>query len=396
MTETTAAGRLSATPAPAAWSAAVPWLWAAAVWASSRALVFLGVWLGRAYVPLGNDTWLGGSMWYHRLLRWDSEWYSIIAREGYRYDGNPLETQTVVFYPLYPALCRAVSVLTGLPVIDAMLLVSNLCALAAALVVFRLVRADHGDQTALSAVAALSFFPATVFLSAGYTEALALLLMACFFVALRAERYLAAAMLAGLATATRSSGIALLAPLLFTLWQASGRRDVRLLLPACAMLAVSGLAAYVAYLGLAFGHPMAVSDGQLAFHEHVPMSRRFLDAVLLLPLLRIDWTDFSPAGLDHWFFLLFVALIVLRIRQRLDAAQTLFAAGVLLLPYLTLSGGPAGLTSMARFNVVSFPLFATLAVALRASPWKTAAVTAVFGGLLPFYAALFSQWQWVG
>jgi hypothetical protein len=39
--------------------------------------------------------------------------------------------------------------------------------------------------------------------------------------------------------------------------------------------------------------------------------------------------------------------------------EVMIAFGVLMLPYLTLSGGPAGLTSIARFNVVSFPLFVT-------------------------------------
>src|ERR1700730_17876528 len=70
---------------------AVPYLQAAAVWFCSRLIVFLGVVMGKTYVPLGNDTWLGGDQWYHRLLRWDSEWYKIIATEGYRYNGNPLE-----------------------------------------------------------------------------------------------------------------------------------------------------------------------------------------------------------------------------------------------------------------------------------------------------------------
>jgi hypothetical protein len=39
----------------------------------------------------------------------------------------------------------------------------------------------------------------------------------------------------------------------------------------------------------------------------------------------------------------------------------LFAIDVLLLPYLTLSGGPSGFVSMSRFNLVSFPLFVTMA-----------------------------------
>ena len=76
--------------------------------------------------------------------------------------------------------------------------------------------------------------------------------------------------------------------------------------------------------------------------------------------------------------------------------MALFASLVLLLPYLTISGGPQGLIGMARYNLVSFPLFIAGAILLQRALWLTPAVIGVFGGLLFFYAALFSQWQWVG
>ena len=116
----------------------VPYLKALAIYLCSRLVVFLGVVFGKAYIALGNDTWLGGTQWYHRLLRWDSEWYKIIASEGYSYDGDPHFKQTVVFYPLYSALCRLVSEVLRIEVVDAMLLVANLAAVTAVLVLFKL------------------------------------------------------------------------------------------------------------------------------------------------------------------------------------------------------------------------------------------------------------------
>src|ERR1700736_63071 len=109
----------------------VPYFKALAIYLCSRLLVFFGVVFGKTYITLGNDTWLGGTQWYHRLLRWDSEWYKIIATEGYRYDGDPGLTQTAVFYPLYPSLSRLVSEVLRIDVVDAMLLVANLAAAAA-------------------------------------------------------------------------------------------------------------------------------------------------------------------------------------------------------------------------------------------------------------------------
>src|SRR6202140_676149 len=364
----------------------VPYLKVLAIYLCSRLVVFLGVKFGEAYITLGNDTWLGGNQWYHRLLRWDSEWYKIIAFEGYKYDGDPGLRQTVVFYPLYSILCRLVSEVLRIDVVDAMLLVANLAAVTAVLLLFKLVRERFDDRTALATVAMISFFPSSVFLSAGYTEPLALLLMVAFFLAVARGRLLAAAMLAGLAVATRSSGIVLLPVLLWELW---GARPLSIIAP-------SGLWLHIIYLGIAFHHPMAFADGQAAFHENTTMSARLLSAVTLEPFSKLNLTDLSPAGLDQWFTLLFIALIVCSWFAGISRGMTLFAAMVLTLPYLTLCGGPAGFTSMARFNIVSFPLFVVMALLTERWRWVVPGIVGIFGGLLLMYSALFAQWQWIG
>jgi hypothetical protein len=387
-----------------------PYLCALAIYLCSRLVVFLGVTLGKTYVTLGHDLSLGGTRWYHRLLRWDSAWYQIIATKGYHYDGDPGSDQSVVFYPLYPMLCRLVSEVFRIEVADAMLLVANLAAAAAMLLLFKLVREHLDERIALLTVAMISFFPASLFLSAGYTEPVALLLMVSFFLALARERFAAAALLAGLAVATRSCGIVLCPVLLWALWR--GRSSGQFLIQAVplAILATSGLWLYMIYLGIAFGHPMAFADGQAAFHQGTTLSARLFSALRLEPFRNIDLTDLSPAGLDQWFTLIFIALIVgaafapigLRttdtrpVAASIGTGMILFAALVLALPYLTLSGGPAGFTSMARFNIVSFPLFMVLARLAERWRWPVAGLIGVFGGLLLMYSALFSQWQWVG
>ena len=374
----------------------LPYVKALAIYLCSRLLVFLGVVFGKTFITLGNDTWLGGNQWYHRLLRWDSEWYKIIATEGYKYDGDPGLTQTVVFYPLYPTLSRLVSEISGIEVIDSMLLVANLATVAAVLLLFKLVRERFDDRTALTTVAMISFFPSSIFLSAGYTEPLALLLMVSFFLAVARERFFAAAVLAGLAVATRASGIVLCPVLLWELWRCRSRKQFLIEAIPLSIVATSGLWLYVIYLGVAFGHPMAFSDGQAAFHESTTMPARLASALLLEPFRKINLTDISPAGLDQWFTLIFIALIVRSWFSPIGRGMTLFAAMMLALPYLTLCGGPAGFTSMARFNIVSFPLFIVMAVLTDRWRWAVPGIVGIFGGLLLMYSALFAQWQWVG
>lgn len=375
----------------------IPYAQALAIYLGSRLLVFLGVLFGKTYITLGNDTWLGGAAWYHRLLRWDSEWYALIANEGYKYNGDPGQTQTVVFYPLYPMLSRLAGGVVGIETIDAMLLVSNAAAVVAILLLFKLVREQFDDRVALAAVAMISFFPSSVFLSAGYTEPVALLLMVGFFLALARERFALAALLAGLAVATRSSGIILGPVLLWQLWRCKSPRQFMIEAVPLVLVATSGLWLYVIYLGIVFGHPLAFADAQAAFHENTSMPSRLLAALTLEPLRRINLGDMSPAGLDQWFTLIFFALILRAWFTGLGrGGMALFASLALLLPYLTLCGGPAGFTSMARFNIVSFPLFIVMAQLTDRWRWATPAVVGIFGGLLLMYAALFAQWQWVG
>lgn len=358
-------------------------------------VVLLAIPFSKIYIPLGTDAWVAGPNWYHHLLRWDSEWYNLIATEGYRYNGNPNDLQTVVFYPLYPLLTRAVAAVTGLGAPEALLIVANVSALAAVVLLFKLVREEFDDRIALLTIAFLSFFPSSIFLSAGYTEPLTLLLIVCFFLALKREWFFAAAAIAGLAVAARSTGIVLLPVLL---WQMARSVEHRIfwrnVLP-CAVLATSGLWFYILYLWHTFDAPFAFSQAQAGFHNGTTMVARLISSITLQPFFNMNLTEASPAGLDAWFFILFSVLIV-RAWFRLSTAMTLFALGVLLLPYLTLSGGPAGFISMARFNVVSFPLFLVMAEIGSRIRWLVPGVIGISGGLLFMYAALFAQWQWVG
>jgi len=65
------------------------------------------------------------------LARWDTFWYLDIASRGYHWNGNPLEQQNVVFFPLLPLMMRAVGTVIGGHLLIAGLLVSLAAFLAA-------------------------------------------------------------------------------------------------------------------------------------------------------------------------------------------------------------------------------------------------------------------------
>ena len=90
---------------------------AAAIFASSRLLVFFAILFSVRFIPPNNlsGSWNDGSSIWHYLLRWDSGWYLAIMRGGYHYLPDSSVQQTVAFFPLYPALSWGVARLFQLP-----------------------------------------------------------------------------------------------------------------------------------------------------------------------------------------------------------------------------------------------------------------------------------------
>lgn len=366
------------------------------IFISSRFVVALAIDFATIYLPAWkSDLWQPTGSWYRHLLRWDSEWYAGIAADGYDYNGNPNDYQAVVFYPLYPLISRFVATLLHVDIADGLLIVSNIAGFLGVLLVFKLVQEEFGNQLALGTVTCLSFFPTSLFLSGGYSEPLALVLILCCFLMLRKQCYLLAATFAGLALATRSTGIALLPAILWELVHGSKANYKPLYVLLCILLATSGLWIYATYLAFAFGHPMAFAEAQAAWHGTDGFISRLVSALKLQPFLRLRLDDPSPAGFDGWFFVLFLLLIPLAWR-RLPASMVIFMVGALLLPYLSLSGGPAGFTSMARFGLLAFPAFVVMAEVCQRAAWLGLVLVGIFSAMLFMYSALFAQWYWVG
>lgn len=373
----------------------LPYVWAISIFLISRLVVALGLLFSRKYLPIDPATWSAGAGWYHQLLQWDAEWYFRILTEGYSYNGDPTVSQTIVFYPLYPMLARCLMLITGVGAPNALLLVANVAGFSAIVLLFKLVREEFGDDIAFATVALLSFFPTSVLLSAGYTEPLQLLLIVSFFLCLKRKYYLLAALLAGLAVAERSTGIILTPVLVWEMWLNRNQKAFFAAIIPCVLLATSGLWLFMTYLWYVFGDPFVFSDGQAAFHHGSTLATRMAAALKLEPFTRMMLNDWNPWGWDSWLSLCFVALIAVS-WFRLQHSWALFATGVFLLPYLSLSGGPAGFVSMGRFNLVSFPLFVLMAhVGLRAR-WLLIAVIGLFGAALFMDTALFARRIWIG
>jgi hypothetical protein len=364
-------------PTPAAALGTAVGLFAAARLAGAAVLAVVAWATGRQ--PLGL---LGRS--------WDSLWYLRIAAHGYGrslFFPPDIVHSDLAFFPLYPALVRAVGALTPLQGAPAGLVVAWLAAGVAACGIYRCGQLLYGRAVATALVLLWGLLPHSVVLSMGYTEPLLTALAAWALVAVLRGHWLWAGALAALAGLSRPNGFAVAAAVLTAasceVWRRRGRGVTHRLWTGAA-LAPLGWTAYVLWVGhrqgdlfggyfevqRRWGSTFDLGRGSLRF------TRRLLlhgDRVVFPMVLAI-----LAAAV-----LLFVLLLLDR-----TPLPLLVHSGVLLLVAL---GGSGFFESKPRFLLPAFPLLLPLARALvrtaRARPWHATAVVGALAGLSFGYGA---------
>lgn len=141
------------------------------------------------------------SQWYF----YDAWFYRLIAQHGYLASYPPL----AAYFPLYPLLVRAL-LLTHMPWQAAMLIVSNVAALLALILVGLLVwHETRSERVAVWALLALAASPLGVFLSGMYSDSLFLALAALCWLTARSGHWRWTGVTLALAVVTRPFGLAL-------------------------------------------------------------------------------------------------------------------------------------------------------------------------------------------
>ncbi len=384
------------------WRLFRPYVAALTIFLSSRVVIYLAIKFAKRFIPRadGPGLWDAGDKWYHSLLRWDSGWYHSILANGYSFNGDGHVQQNVNFFPLYPLVAKITSIALGVNGYAALLIVANASAILSVIALYKLVSSSFDEQIGLTTVALFSFFPASIFLSAGYSEPLTLLLMLCSLLLVNKQHYIAAAAVAGLAVATRATGMALLPVLLWELWrqQQIERRKLVFYVPLVIVLVTSGIWVHMIFLWKTLGYPLAFWSARVAWMSSgKAIGSGLLDLLTPAPLfsaLKLEnLKSVVPAELDAWFFALFALLIAISWR-RLPFSLLLFGLGVLLIPYLALGGGQ-GFNGMSRYVFLAFPAFIGAASFTEGRPWLTASAIGLSSALLFAYSAMFAQWYWV-
>jgi len=343
-------------------------------------------------------------------LRWDTGWYLKIAAFGYSPDDN-----STVFMPLFPLLTRGLGGLLGGNYLLAALLVTNLCALAALILLYEIALQEGlAPESAHRSLLFYLSFPTAFFLLAAYTEAPFLAALFAAWLLARRGYWLAAGLLAAAATLVRMQGVMMTAVLGWAfLAECAGasrgkpleqlRRIWGLLTTRPGWCSLLVRLKRPDWLGVLL--PLAAFGGYNLWLESAGMTSvtgalqtgwgnatvppwigvwMFLQRLFTAPRVFVDF-------LDGPLFLLAVCLSVYGL-FRLDPALSLYT-------WLTLSmilmGGstPHLLDSFSRYFMGLFPLF--LLLGQMRPPLVRLAVWALSLCLQTFLVLAFLDWRWV-
>ncbi|MFD9541631.1 hypothetical protein [Streptomyces sp. NPDC060022] len=370
--------------AAAAFKAAAPALGAYAVVRVAGLVVF---WVAAPLAGKDALKLLGG--------RWDSVWYQRIAEHGYRYtvtlpDGSV--HSDLAFFPLLPALERAIAEVSPLTVRGAGITVAWAAGLLAAWGIFAVGARLHGRRTGVVLAALWGAYPTAFVQSMAYTETLFTALAAWALYAVLRDRWIVAGGLCVLAGLTRPSAAALVAALAVTAlavlvreYRAGDReglvrRHARMLVGVC--LAPLGWLAYVVFVAVREDSPFAYFEVQAAWGNSIDGGRALASFIVGLPL---------PAALGLCVALgLLGWLVALCVRQRQPLPVLVYGIAVVVISLI----GSGYFGSRPRLMMPAFPLLLPPAVALLRL--RTTARTATAVGVLALASAAYGAWTLLG
>ncbi|MFB8227767.1 hypothetical protein [Cellulosimicrobium sp. NPDC055967] len=317
---------------------------------------------------------------------WDASWYEQIYASGYP-DTLPVgpdgavEQNVWAFFPLFPALVRALDAVTGLGWDVLAPAVALACGAGAVLVIHRLVATAGAAAVArrpglpLATVLLVSVFPSSPVLQVAYTESLALLLVASALLLLARRRYGWAAIVIVLLGFSRAVALPMAAVVLwhgFVRWR---RGDLRV--PDVARL--GGLLAVA--LASGFVWPWACSVVTGVHQGYFRTQEAWRGGAEVVPF--VPWVDVSRWLLGDagpWVLALVLlataALVLNPVAARLGPEMQAWSGAYL--AYLVAAIQPG--TSLVRFLLLAFPLVAVTAGWTRSRPWLAAATVAGVAG----------------
>lgn len=328
--------------------------------------------------PLQNPAWV----WIYTSNRplldiWglaDTAWYLDIVNNGYSTVKHAGVQANYAFFPLYPALMKALSVVVGDPYV-AGIIISNAALVAACVFLYKLMllEADGDAGAALAAVKYMLLYPAAFVFSAVLSEGLYLaLIIGCFYYVRRQDWRLAGT-LGFFLSLTRSLGVFAFLPIVYEYGRSVGWNLRRVRGDAAYLLLIPfGLALFVTY--------QTILTGDVLAYVHTQAQWTGGNASLKNPLAMLAYalTLRDPRALVNVIFTLVALMYLCVYYRRIGFAYWLLGMYSIVVP---LTGSWSNIFAMLRYIAVVFPLFMIFAKTRAGGPQLDQITTIVFAML---------------
>lgn len=355
-----------------------PWY---ALFCGSLGILWLGAFLAYVCVSGGAD-----GFWEHFVRRFtqagDSPRYLFLAEEGYARTGE--DVNNIVFYPLYPFLMRCLGALLGGRTALAGMVISQTCYGLSAVVLGKLAEKECAHPR--WAMAAFMLYPFGFFALGVYTEGLFMLLTSLGLWLIREKKWALAGLVSFLCALTRTQGILLLIPGVYTAWRHARRHgwDWRYL------CLIGSAAGFFVYLCL----NKAVCGEFFAYQYYESIAPWWQTPQWLGATVAQQWNmAVENPGLAKWIYwpqltLYFIAAALLFAgwRRKLDMPWLLYGTA-----YLGMCYTASWLISGGRYMAGCLPMF--MSVGMLQKRWLRVLVLGMEIVLFGITAVYYAQGQ---
>lgn len=368
-----------------------------------RVLLFL---VGVLSIQISPDRYQTEAATGHPWVAWDGHHYLNLILHGYATSMEDKHSPfyDIAYFPLYPAFCRPLTQLMSPE--SAMVLVANFCSVVGFLFFYLWFRGFAGAKKAFLATLFMATFPGAVFFSAGLTEGPFFMMVALALWLLQHKMIYRAAIVSGLATLLRPTGIALAIAIgfwaLFQYWKLpvpAWQRLGRAML--IGLVSISGGLMYEAFLWHRYQTPTAYLKAQEYWERDEKVKDALQDGHLGPRRYSPQWfvnRAQTPQAWNRAIALLIVAVMLAGFIRPGPIPRVLFLLPlvIFLMTYLPNNGLRA--SSIIRYETAGLPVFALAAFWLSQRsmrPLMVAFMCLQFA-LQMYYAVLFSRGVWVG
>lgn len=331
-----------------------------------------------------------GDFYIHNLygywVKWDAPHYVGLIQNWYINEGDP--RFHIVFFPMYPLVCRVfLPLFMGKAEVVA-LAVSNTCAWLAGAFLYRLTEMSDGKTVARRAVRFLMLNPLSFFLSIPYTEAMFLFLTIAAVYSARQRRFWIAVSVGALCALCRLMGIVVAIPIFYEMlcherenntW--TGKRIAYRFLQCLVVLL--GVGAYIALNWEVTGNPFQFVVYQRE-HWYNSMGTLWNTFGYLVQYLLSDASAMRYATWLATLVLVYTAILLHYLRAKKDNAGDLAYGWA----YLYMTIVPTWLISGPRYVSGLYTLSPMLSRLAR-KRWVDAFITIAFLAGLAYMSCMF-------